>query len=286
VLTDTAEPKMYNEAMASPDASEWLAACEEEIQTWKDLDVYDIVPWPKGRKVIGSKWVFRVKRGPNGSIQKHKARIVAQGFTQVEGIDFDQTFAPVAKFSSLQIVFALAAKHDLELYQMDVKATYLNTDLKEDLYMEAPPSFEIPKGHILKLKKGMYGTKQGSRIWYEDMRGTLSELGYTRTEVDHAVFVHPSDKIPDIITLYVDDMGLISESLECILQDKEALRQFYQMTNLSEMGWILGIRIIRDREKGTLILSQEKFIKKILEHYGMSNSHPISTPALPNEHLC
>jgi hypothetical protein len=111
------------------------------------------------------------------------------------------------------------------------------------------------------------------------------ELGYTRTEADHAVFVRPLDGIPDIITLYVDNMGLISESLECILQDKEALRQFYQMTDLGKMGWILGIRIIRDREKGTLTLSQEKFIKEILEHYGMSNSHPISTPALPNECL-
>jgi hypothetical protein len=92
---------MYNKAMASPDTPEWLAACKEEMQTWKDLDVYNIIPQPKGRKVIGSKWVFHVKQGPNRSIQKYKARIVAQGFTQVEGIDFDQTFTPVVTFSSL-----------------------------------------------------------------------------------------------------------------------------------------------------------------------------------------
>jgi len=212
-LADASEPKTYNEAMASPDAPKWLTTCEEEMRTWKDLDVYDIVPQLKGRKGIGSKWVFHVKRGPDGSIQKHKARIVAQGFTQVEGINFDQTFAPVVKFSSLRTVFALAAEHDLELHQMDVKATYLNADLKEDLYMEAPPGFKIPDGHVLKLKKGGYGTKQGGHIWYEDMRGTLSELGYTRTEVDHTVFVRPLDGIPDIITLYMDDMGLILESL-------------------------------------------------------------------------
>jgi hypothetical protein len=285
VLDDVPEPKTYDEAMASPDAAEWLATCEEEMRTWKDLDIYDVIPRPKGRKIIGSKWVFCVKRGPDGSIQKHKARIVAQGFTQVEGVNFDQTFAPVAKFSSLRTVFTLAAKHDLELHQMDVKAAYLNADLKEDLYMQLPPGFEVPEGHVLKLKKGVYGTRQGSRIWYEDMRDTLSELGYTRTEADHAVFVRPSDGIPDIITLYVDDMGLISESLKRIIQDKEALSRFYQMTDLGEMGWILGIRITRDREKGTLALSQEKFIKEILERYGMSNSRPISTPALPNERL-
>jgi hypothetical protein len=191
----------------------------------------------------------------------------------------------MAKFSSLWTVFALAAKHNLKLHQMDVKAAYLNANLKEDLYMKAPPGFKIPDGHVLKLKKGVYGTKQGGRIWYEDMWGTLSELGYTRTEADHAIFIHPSDGIPDIIMLYVDDMGLILESLECILQDKEDLRKVYQMTDRSKIGWILGIRITQDREKGTLTLSQEKFIKEILERYRMSNSHPISTPALPNERL-
>jgi hypothetical protein len=168
---------------------------------------------------------------------------------------------------------------------MDIKATYLNANLKEDLYMEAPPGFKIPEGYILKLKKGVYGTRQGRCVWYEDIQGMLSELGYTCTKTDHAIFVCPSDRIPDIITLYMDDMGLISKSLKCILQDKEALRKFYQMTNLSKIGWILGIQITWDHEKGTLTLSQEKFIKKILEHYRMSNSHPISTPALPNEHL-
>jgi hypothetical protein len=181
------EPKTYNEAMASPDAVEWLAACEDEMRTWKNLDVYDIVPQPKGRKVIGSKWVFRVKRGPDRSIQKYKARIVAQGFTQVEGIDFNQTFAPVAKFSSLHTVFTLAAEHNLEVHQMDVKATYLNAHLEEEIYMKAPPGFDIPNGHVLKLKKGVYGTKQGGCVWYIDFSGTLSDLGYTRTEADHAV---------------------------------------------------------------------------------------------------
>jgi hypothetical protein len=272
--------------MSSPDAAEWLAACEDEMRTWKHLDVYDIVPRPKGRKVVGSKWVFRVKRGPDGTIQKYKARLVAQGFTQVEGIDFDQTFAPVAKFSSLRTIFALAAEHDLEVHQMDVKAAYLNADLDEEIYMEAPPGFDIPDGHVLRLKKGVYGTKQGGRVWYIDFSGTLSTLGYTPTQADHAIFVRKSpDNFPDVISTYVDDMGLISESLERINQDKEALRQHYQMTDLGEMGWILGIRVTRDREKRTISLCQQKFINDTLERYGMQNARPISSPALANEHL-
>jgi hypothetical protein len=215
---------MYDEAMASLDAAEWLAACEEEMQTWKNLDVYNIVPQPKGWKVIGSKWVFHVKRSPDGSIQKYKAWIVAQGFTQVKGINFDQTFASVTKFSSLRTVFALAAKQNLKVHQMDVKAAYLNAHLEEEIYMKAPPSFDIPDGHVLKLKKGVYGTKQGGHVWYIDFSGTLSDLGYTCTEADHAVFIRKTSRFPDIITTYVDDMGLISESLEWINQDKEALR--------------------------------------------------------------
>jgi hypothetical protein len=143
----------------------------------------------------------------------------------------------------------------------------------------------IPEGHILKLKKGMYSTKQGGCVWYKEMQGTLSEMGYMRREADHTVFVCETDGFPDIIALYVDNMGLISESLEHILQDKEALHKHYQMTDLSEMGWILGIWITHDHKKGTLALSQEKFINETLECYGMSNSCPISTLALPNKHL-
>jgi hypothetical protein len=218
------EPKTYNEVMASLDAVKWLVACEDKMQTWKNLDVYEIVPQPKGQKVIRSKWVFHVKRGPNRSIQKYKAWIIAQGFTQVQGIDFDQTFAPITKFSSLHTVFALAAEQNLKVHQMDVKAAYLNAHLKEEIYMKAPPGSDIPDGHVLKLKKGIYGTKQGGCIWFIDFSSTLSDLGYMRIEADHAVFVCKTSRFPNIITTYMDNMGLISEILERINQDKEALR--------------------------------------------------------------
>jgi len=164
--TDIPKPKTYDKAMASPDTAKWLMACNDEMQTWKHLDMYDIIPQPKGQKIVGSKWVFHVKRGPDGSIQKYKAHLIAQGFTQVEGINFNQTFALVAKSSSLHTIFALATEHDLEVHQMDVKATYLNADLDKEIYMEVPPSFDIPDGHILRLKKGVYGMKQGGHVWY------------------------------------------------------------------------------------------------------------------------
>ncbi len=169
---------------------------------------------------------------------------------------------------------------------MNVKAAYLKADLDEEIYMKAPPGFDIPNSHILRLKKGVYSTKQGGRVWYINFSGMLITLGYTPTEADHAIFVHKSpNTFPNIISTYVDDMGLISKSLECINQNKKALQHHYKMTNLGKMGWILGICMTRDWEKHTISLSQKKFINETLEHYGMQNSHPISSPALANEHL-
>jgi Reverse transcriptase (RNA-dependent DNA polymerase) len=271
--------------MACSDTAEWEVACNDEKYAFEHMGVYKIAPRPANRKVVGSKWVFCIKRGPNRSIQKYKARVVTQGFTQVEGIDYDKTFMPVAKFASLCSVLTLAAEHNLEVHQMDVKSAYLNGELKEDIFMEPPPGFNVPDGMVLKLVKAMYGTKQGSRIWYENIRSTLKSMGYTCTDADHAVFVCIRDGIPSIIALYVDDITIACKSLDIINHDKEALKQTYQMTNLGKISWILGMHVTRDHDAGWITLSQEKYINEILEWFEKSNIHPISMPALANEHL-
>jgi transposase InsO family protein len=281
-LTD---PRSYAEAMARPDANEWEAACMAEMSVFDHMGVYEIVPRPKDRKVVGSKWVFRIKRGPDGAIQKYKARIVAQGFTQIEGIDFDETFAPVAKLASLQTILALAAEQDLEVHQMDVKSAYLNGNLSEQIYMEPPPGLEVPEGSVLHLKKAVYGTKQGGRVWYEDIRDTLKTMGYQRTEADHAIFSRNNNNTLSIIALYVDDITMVSKDLGVINQDKNMLKRRYEMTDLGEMSWILGVHITRNRLEGWIALSQEKYINEILDRFEKSDVRPISTPTLPNEHL-
>jgi hypothetical protein len=235
--------------------------------------------------VVRLKWVFCIKRGPNGTIQKYKAHIVVQGFTQIEGIDYDKTFAPVAKFASLRAILALAAEYDLELHQMDVNSAYLNGELKEEIYMNAPPSLEIPEGMVLKLVKAMYGTKQGGRVWYENIRDTLKSMGYTCTEADHAAFVRSRSGTLSIIALYVDDITMACKSLEVINKDKEELKKHYQMTNLGEMAWILGMHVTCNCCAGWIALSQEKYILEVLEQFGKSDVCPISTPTLANKHL-
>jgi len=135
--------------MAHSDAAEWDVACEDEIRNFQQMGVYNVVLQPKGHKVVGSKWVLHIKCGPDGQVQKYKACIVTQGFTQVKGLDYNQTFTPVIKLSTFHAILAIAIQQNLTIHQMDVKAAYLNGKLKEEIYMEAPPGLEIPKGMVL-----------------------------------------------------------------------------------------------------------------------------------------
>jgi len=287
VLTDkTNDPRTYKEAMAHSDAAEWDVACEDEIRNFQQIGVYDVVPRLKGHKVVGSKWVLRIKRGPDGQVQKYKARIVAQGFTQVEGLDYDQTFAPVVKLSTFRAILAIAVQQNLTIHQMDVKVAYLNGKLKEEIHMEAPPGLEIPEGMVLRLNRAVYGTKQGGRVWYEDVCGTMAEMGYTRIEADHAVFIRRCSDVLSIIALYVDDFKLVGPpDSDDVRKDKETLKRKYQMTDLGEISWILGIHVTQDREEGWIALSQQKYLEEVLERFNKANVRPISTPSLPNHHL-
>jgi transposase InsO family protein len=282
--SDMTDPRTYAEAMARTDAAEWEVACDTERRAFEHMGVYEIVPRPKGRKVVGSRWVFRIKRGPDGAVQKYKARVVAQGYTQIEGVDYDETFAPVAKLASLRMILALAAEHDLELQQMDVKSAYLNGDLREEIFMEAPPGFEVPDGMVLRLIKAVYGTKQGGRVWYEEISEKLGTMGYQRTEADHAVFTRAGGDA-SIIALYVDDITMAGKSLKAINQDKENLKRFYEMTDLGDLSWILGMHVVRDRAKGWVSVSQEKYSNDILERLGKADCRPMVTPVLAGEHL-
>ena len=139
VHTDlTRDPQTYAEAMSRPDATKWELACEDKKHCFERMGIYEIVPHPENRKVMGSKWVFRIKRGPTSETEKHKAHVVGKGFTQIERLNYDETFAPVTKFTSLHIILTITAELDFEVHQMDVKSAYLNGKLREEIFMEAP----------------------------------------------------------------------------------------------------------------------------------------------------
>ena len=249
------------------------------------MGIYKLVPRLWDRKVIGSKWVLHRKIRPDREILKYKARIVAQGFTQVKGVDFDKTFALVAKLSILCNILTVAAEHNLKVHQMDVKCTYLNGKLEEEIFMEPPPSFDALGNMVFHLCKAVYGTKQGSWVWYKNIKKELESMGYTHTKADHALFIHFKDGMVSIILVYVDDFTMVCRDIKVIEGDKEVLMKAYNMMDLSEIAYILGIHVKCDRNVGQIELSQQNFIEGILKCFGKTNIRPISTPALTNEHL-
>jgi hypothetical protein len=181
-VSSDAEPKSYCEAMRRPDSELWHQAMVREMEAHLKNGTWELVKLPHGRKAIGSKWVFKVKRNPDGTVERYKARLVAKGFGQRPGVDFDETFAPATKWAALRAILALAALENLELESIDISNAYLNGELHDvDVYMQQPDGFaERVSTWVARLLKGLYGLKQGGREWFRRLEEVLVELGFAR----------------------------------------------------------------------------------------------------------
>ena len=271
------EPVTYAEAMRSDEADEWHRACEYEMAALAKNETWSLVELPPGRKAVKSKWVFKLK--VDG---RYRARLVAKGFTQIPGIDFDETFSPVARFESLRLLLALAALEDWNIHQMDVKSAFLNGVLEEEIYMEQPTGFIVSgqEAKVCRLRKAIYGLKQASRAWNLQFHGVLVGLGFQRTSSDAGVYVghqHGGDGVL-ILILYVDDTTIMGQSLERIKAVKEELSARYEMSDLGEIQSYLGIRIVRDRANRRIEIDQSGYITRILERFEMADAKPHKTP--------
>jgi hypothetical protein len=184
------DPASHEEAMRSAHSSKWLEAMEDEMKLMSSNDVWDLVEIPKGAKTVGCKWVYKIKRDSRGNIEKYKARLVAKGYTQIEGEDYNETLSPVSCKDSFRIIMALVAHFDLELHQMDVKTTFLNGDLEENVYMKQPKGFVVNgKEHVgCRLKKSIYGLKQASRQWNLKFDDTIKRFGFEPNIEDNYVY--------------------------------------------------------------------------------------------------
>jgi transposase InsO family protein len=280
------EPRSYREAMERPDASEWSDACEREIDQLNKTGTWTLVERPPNTNIVGNKWVLKVKVMPNGSI-KHKARLVAQGFTQRPGVDYDETYSPVVRYASLRCLFALAAHYDWEVHHMDVKSAYLNGKLEETIYMHQPEGFRKPgQEHLVcKLQKGLYGLKQAGRTWNQTIDPALKQLGLTPLDKDNCVYIHRTGKEMIVISLYVDDLFLFTSSTRLLKQFKQGLTNRFEMEDLGEAKLVLGMQITRDRTKRTLTISQQAYLEKMLDRLGLGESKAIATPMDANKHL-
>ncbi|KAJ0585764.1 putative RNA-directed DNA polymerase [Helianthus annuus] len=279
------DPISYNEAISSDQSSEWNKAMIEELESMKKNDVWDLVELPNGVKPVGCKWVFKTKLDPNGNVERYKARLVAKGYTQKEGIDYQETFSPVSHKDSLRIVMALVAHFDLELHQMDVKTAFLNEDLDEDVYMKQPEGFK-PEGQeqlVCKLKKSIYGLKQASRQWYLKFDEVMKKQGFMKNQVDQCTYLKMSGSNFTILVLYVDDILLASNSLDMLHESKRLLSHYFDMKDLRDASYVIGIEIHRDRHKGILGLSQKAYIHRVLTRYNMQQCKPSVAPVVKGD---
>ncbi|KJZ70698.1 hypothetical protein HIM_09922 [Hirsutella minnesotensis 3608] len=222
------EPLTFKQAMQSDSAKHWHAAMADEIQSLQFNETWELTDLPPGRKALRGKWVYRLKRGADGQTVRHKARFVAKGYEQHEGIDYSETFASVVKPESYRTIFAIAAAEDLEIEQMDVKTAFLYGDIDEEVYLEQPQGFKDGTSRVCRLKKAIYGLKQAPRIWFQTISKFLETLGYRPIAADVSVFVRGKS----IIAIYVDDLLLTGACPREVQRIKDALSRRFQMTDL------------------------------------------------------
>ena len=276
-------PKDWREAKNDP---KWHEAMMEEMSALEKNKTWELVPFPTGKKVVSCKWVNAVKQDPFGKVERYKARLVAKGYSQTYGIDYDETFAPVAKMSTVRTLISCAANFDWPLYQLDVKNAFLHGDLQEEVYMEIPPGFSTSqtKGKVLRLKKSLYGLKQSPRAWFDRFRRAMCGMGYKQCNGDHTLFYRHRGKKIAILVVYVDDIIITGDDTQEIAQLKENISKEFEVKDLGQLKYFLGIEIARS-PRG-IVLSQRKYVLDLLCDTGMLGCRPASTPIEQNHKLC
>jgi hypothetical protein len=253
-----AELSSYEEAA---EKRVWKDAMGEEYHSIVKNDVWDVVPRPKEKPIVSSKWIYKRKHATGGSIKKYKARFVARGFSQKEGIDYEETFAPVARYTSILTILSLVAIMKWKVHQMDVKTTFLNGEIKGEVYVEQPQGFEVHdrETHVCRLKKA-------PRAWYVRIDSFLMSLGFTKSSVDPNLYFKVVDDGPVILLLYVDDLFLTGME-KLISECKRKLAIEFEMKDLGMMHYFLGFEVRQRQDE--IFLNQGKYAVEVLKRFGM-----------------
>jgi hypothetical protein len=261
-----------------------MLAMLEEIDNFTRNEVWRLLPRPN-QNVLGTKWVFRNKQDDHGVVTRNKAQLVAKGYSQVKGLDFDETYAPVARLESIQILLAFATYHGFKLYQMDVKSAFLNGPIKKKVYVEQPPGFEDSEypNHVYKLSKALYGLKQAPRALYECLRYFLITNGFKVRKADPTLFTKIVAKDLFVCQIYVDDIIFRSTNKSTCEEFSRIMIQKFEMSMMGELKYFLGCQI-KQLQDGTFI-SQTKYIQDILKKFGMKDGKPMKTPMGTNGYL-
>ncbi|KAI3678520.1 hypothetical protein L6452_37816 [Arctium lappa] len=234
------EPKKVHDAMKD---SSWIEAMQEELLQFKLQEVWDLVELPKGHRAIGTKWIFRNKKDERGIVIRNKARLVAQGYTQEEGIDYEEVFAPVARVEAIRLFLAYASYMKFKVYQMDVKSAFLYGTIDEEVYVCQPPGFENPSypDRVYKLKKALYGLHQAPRAWYDTLSTYLLENGFERGIIDKTLFIKRSKKDIPLVQIYVDDIIFGSTKDQMCRDFEKLMHKSFKMSSMGELTFFLGL---------------------------------------------
>jgi transposase InsO family protein len=275
LLAET-EPVTLEEAMKNP---KWLEAMKEEIRSIEKNLTWELVELPKGKKAIGVKWVYKVKFNPKGEVVKYKARLVARGFLQRHGVDYEEVFAPVARLETVRVVVAHASMQRWKIHQLDVKSAFLNGELEEEVYVEQPAGFvkQGSENKVLKLRKALYGLKQAPRAWNKKIDKSLINMGYLRCISEHGVYVKSGGGDVVILCLYVDDLLVTGNNEAKVTEFKKKMMNIFEMTDLGEISYFLGIEF-QSTSDGVL-LSQKKYASDILKRFNLQHCNSAQTPA-------
>ncbi|CAI7768023.1 unnamed protein product [Closterium sp. NIES-53] len=272
-------------AAAGPYSSQWQAAMDAEMASWKSTGTYvDEVP-PPGANIVTGMWIFRVKRLP-GSPPVLKARYVAHGFSQRQGVDFFKTFSPTPKMTTLRVLLHVAAQRDFELHSLDFSTPFLQGSLHEEMWLRRPPGFtgSFPAGTQWRLRRPVYGLRQAPREWHDTLRTTLAALGFAPSTADASLFLRTDTTLPPFyVLMYVDDLVFATADTEALAHVKSELQKRHTCTDLGELTSYLGLRITRDRAQRTITLTKSHMVQQVLQRFGFTYSSPQSTP-LPTGH--
>ncbi|GMF65678.1 unnamed protein product [Phytophthora lilii] len=276
--TDKAEPKTFQDAVSGPDQVHWRKAIRAELKSMRLRGVFRAARLPNDQRAVGTKWVFKIKRKADGSIEKYKARLVAKGFVQKYGIDYTETFSPVVKYVTLRMIIAIAKYFGWPLDQLDVATAFLYGLMKEKVFCSVPEGVELDNGFdCVELLKAIYGLKQASRVWNETFDEFVQSIGFRVSSYDPCLYIKVVDGECTLLLVYVDDVLITGSSATMIAEVKRQLKSRFEMTDSGKCSFILGIEVI-DHDDGSVTLSQARYISDILERFGMQDCKPAASP--------
>jgi histone deacetylase 1/2 len=281
-FTSSGEPHNVDEALANKD---WKHAMDLEYNSLLQNKTWHLVPPQKGTNIIGCKWVWKIKRKADGSLDKYKAWLVAKGYQQRYGVDYEDTFSPVVKSATIRVILSIVVSRGWSLRQLDVQNAFLHGDIDEEVYMHQPLGFEDPQKpyYVCKLDKALYGLKQAPRAWYSKLSTKLIRLGFHASKADTSLFFYNKGGITIYILVYVDDIIVASSSDKATIALLQDLKEDFALKDLGELHYFLGIKV--KRVNNGIVLTQEKYASDLLKRVGMSDCKSVSTPLSTSEKL-